>query len=88
MRQQIISKKRPSIKFNTVRRIHTPLANKCPCVRKKEARTKERKSKRGFFGGGKSSGKIVPDGTYFYLIKALGADDKEHLLKGSFSLIR
>ena len=37
---------------------------------------------------GKVSGKIAPDGTYFYIINAVGLDDEEHLLKGSFSLIR
>lgn len=37
---------------------------------------------------GKVSGKIAPDGTYFYIINAVGLDDEKHLLKGSFSLIR
>ena len=37
---------------------------------------------------GKTSGKLAPDGTYFYLINAIGLDDEKHLLKGSFSLIR
>jgi gliding motility-associated-like protein len=37
---------------------------------------------------GKVSGKIAPDGTYFYIINAVGLDEEEHLLKGSFSLIR
>ena len=34
------------------------------------------------------NGKNAPDGTYFYIVKAIDKDKKEYLKKGSFSLMR
>ena len=43
---------------------------------------------KGSWDGRTPSGSIVPDGTYFYIIVALGGDGTEYLEKGAFSLIR
>lgn len=42
----------------------------------------------GFWDGRTTSGVEVPDGTYFFLLNAIGEDGEEHFKKGSFSLIR
>ena len=43
---------------------------------------------KGAWDGRTTSGSEVPDGTYFYILKATGNDGEEYLKKGSFSLIR
>lgn len=43
---------------------------------------------RGSWDGRTPSGTEVPDGTYFYIIKAKGNDGTEYFKKGGFSLIR
>jgi len=43
---------------------------------------------RGSWDGRTTSGSEAPDGTYFYIIKALGEDGTEYVEKGGFSLIR
>src|SRR5690606_16791085 len=43
---------------------------------------------KGYWDGRTQSGTEVPDGTYFYIIKAKGMDDVEYFKKGAFSLIR
>jgi gliding motility-associated-like protein len=43
---------------------------------------------KGAWDGRTLSGEVVPDGTYFYIIKATGTDEQEYLKKGTFSLIR
>jgi gliding motility-associated-like protein len=43
---------------------------------------------KGSWDGRTLSGTEVPDGTYFYIIKATGEDGTEYLKKGGFSLIR
>ncbi len=43
---------------------------------------------RGFWDGRTNSGEEVPDGTYFFIIKAIGSDGKQYLEKGSITLIR
>jgi gliding motility-associated-like protein len=42
----------------------------------------------GGWDGRTASGVPAPDGTYFYIIKAKGFDEKEYFQKGSFTLIR
>jgi gliding motility-associated-like protein len=42
----------------------------------------------GGWNGRTNDGVKVPDGTYFYIIKAIGNDGEEFIKKGSFSLIR
>lgn len=42
----------------------------------------------GGWDGRTASGVEAPDGTYFYIIKAKGFDDKEYFEKGYFTLIR
>ncbi len=42
----------------------------------------------GGWNGRTTSGTEVPDGTYFYIIKAKGLDGTEYFKKGAFSLIR
>ena len=42
----------------------------------------------GFWDGRAPSGDFATDGTYFYIIEAVGGDDVEYIKKGSFSLIR
>ncbi|PJB15137.1 MAG: hypothetical protein CO118_04955 [Flavobacteriales bacterium CG_4_9_14_3_um_filter_32_8] len=42
----------------------------------------------GFWDGRTTSGSECPDGTYFYIINALGQDGVEYFKKGAFSLIR
>ena len=42
----------------------------------------------GSWNGRTTSGTEVPDGTYFYIIKAKGLDGTEYFKKGAFSLIR
>jgi hypothetical protein len=36
---------------------------------------------------GKYKGKFVPSGTYFYVIKAVGADKKKYNLSGDINII-
>ena len=43
---------------------------------------------KGSWDGRTSAGTEVPDGTYFYIITALGEDGTEYFKKGGFSLIR
>jgi gliding motility-associated-like protein len=43
---------------------------------------------KGSWDGRTSSGSEVPDGTYFYIVEALGGDGTEYFEKGGFSLIR
>ena len=43
---------------------------------------------KGYWDGRTLSGTEVPDGTYFYIIKAEGYDGEEYFQKGGFSLIR
>ena len=43
---------------------------------------------KGAWDGRTLSGSIVPDGTYFYIVKAKGNDGTEYFKKGGFSLIR
>jgi len=43
---------------------------------------------KGYWDGRTLSGNIVPDGTYFYIVKAEGVDGTEYFKKGGFSLIR
>lgn len=43
---------------------------------------------KGSWDGRTPSGSIVPDGTYFYIIEAIGGDGTEYFEKGGFSLIR
>ena len=43
---------------------------------------------KGYWDGRTLSGTEVPDGTYFYIIKAEGYDGEEYYQKGGFSLIR
>jgi large repetitive protein len=42
----------------------------------------------GGWDGRTTSGVLVPDGTYFFLIRAKGFDGKEYFEKGSFELMR
>lgn len=42
----------------------------------------------GAWDGKTLSGKDCPDGTYFFIIKAVGVDGKEYMETGTFSLIR
>lgn len=42
----------------------------------------------GAWDGRTTAGAEVPDGTYFYIIEAVGIDGTEYFEKGSFSLIR
>ncbi|MBI2281997.1 MAG: gliding motility-associated C-terminal domain-containing protein, partial [Bacteroidetes bacterium] len=42
----------------------------------------------GSWNGRTTSGTEVPDGTYFYIIKAKGLDGTEYFKKGAFNLIR
>ncbi len=42
----------------------------------------------GAWDGRTTAGTEVPDGTYFYIIEALGSDGTEYFQKGAFSLIR
>ncbi len=43
---------------------------------------------KGYWDGRTLAGKEVPDGTYFFIVKAKGIDGKEYFEKGGFSLIR
>ncbi len=43
---------------------------------------------KGFWDGRTLAGSKVPDGTYFYIIKAEGSDGKKYLKKGAFSLFQ
>ena len=43
---------------------------------------------KGAWDGRTTAGAEVPDGTYFYIIEAAGADGTEYFEKGAFSLIR
>ncbi len=43
---------------------------------------------KGYWDGRTLAGEEVPDGTYFYIVKAKGIDGKEYFEKGGFSLIR
>jgi len=43
---------------------------------------------KGYWDGTTLAGSEAPDGTYFYIITATGADGTEYLEKGGFSLIR
>jgi gliding motility-associated-like protein len=43
---------------------------------------------KGAWDGRTLSGALVPDGTYFYIVTAEGADGEEFFKKGGFSLIR
>jgi gliding motility-associated-like protein len=42
----------------------------------------------GSWDGRTLAGTEAPDGTYFYIITAVGQDDVEYFKKGAFSLIR
>jgi hypothetical protein len=42
----------------------------------------------GGWDGRTTSGVLVPDGTYFFIISAKGFDGKEYFEKGAFNLIR
>ncbi len=42
----------------------------------------------GHWDGRTNAGSEVPDGTYFYIIRAIGADGTEYFQKGTVSLIR
>jgi gliding motility-associated-like protein len=42
----------------------------------------------GGWDGRTASGVLVPDGTYYFMIRATGFDGKEYFEKGSFELIR
>jgi gliding motility-associated-like protein len=43
---------------------------------------------KGFWDGRTLSGSEAPDGTYFYMVRALGDDGVEYFKKSGFSLIR
>ena len=43
---------------------------------------------KGYWDGRTIAGTEVPDGTYFYLVKAEGVDKKKYFKQGSFTLIR
>ena len=43
---------------------------------------------KGHWDGRTLAGEESPDGTYFYIIKAVGTDGSEYFKKGGFSLIR
>ena len=42
----------------------------------------------GSWDGRTASGVLAPNGTYYFIINAIGIDKKEYFEKGSFSLIR
>ena len=42
----------------------------------------------GYWDGRTLAGSKAPDGTYFYIIKAVGKDGKEFSKQGALSLIR
>ena len=42
----------------------------------------------GGWDGRTASGVLAPDGTYYFIINAVGIDKKEYLEKGAFTLIR
>jgi flagellar hook assembly protein FlgD len=43
---------------------------------------------RGYWDGRTQAGTEVPDGTYFYIIKAKGMDGEEYFKTGACTLIR
>jgi gliding motility-associated-like protein len=42
---------------------------------------------KGYWDGRTLAGSVAPDGTYFYMIKAVGVDGQEYFKKGSVSLV-
>ncbi|PCJ01564.1 MAG: hypothetical protein COB15_01190, partial [Flavobacteriales bacterium] len=43
---------------------------------------------KGYWDGRTLAGSEAPDGTYFYMVKAVGMDGEEYFKKGGFTLIR